>query len=179
MLFLALVLILAAAFLHAGWNVLAKVSKDTFALMWWASLLGTVAYGAWLLSTSSISIFSVSDKIAVAATPPLTYIWWVIAGDTILWLPIVSRRSRLRTNLDELRGNCRRVIATSIAMTTAYAAALTALTLTRGGYVVAGRGFSVVIGAAVGAFLLKESFGSSRITGAPIMVTGLALIAFS
>ena len=64
-------------------------------------------------------------------------------------------------------------------MTTAYGAALAALALTSASYVVAGRGFSVVIGAAVGALLLKESFGSSRIIGALIMVTGLALIAFS
>ncbi len=292
MLFLALVLIMAAAFLHAGWNVLAKVSKDTLALMWWASLFGTIGYGVWLLVGSRIylapaswlpflvsaaaetgyfvtlvrgysegdlslvypisrgtapvfaaiwsamilgeklplwgylgiglivggicvvsipidrlrspfasfnvhslfrkgavswalacavfiSIFSVSDKVAVAATPPLIYIWWVIAGDTILWLPIVWRRSPARSNVHELRTNWRGVIATGIAMTTAYAAALAALALTSASYVVAGRGFSVVIGAVVGSLLLKESFGSSRVIGALIMITGLALIAFS
>lgn len=292
MLFLALVLIIASAFLHAGWNVLAKVSKDTLAMMWWASLFGTFGYGLWLLSSSGIyinqaswipflisaaaetgyfvtlvrgyskgdlslvypisrgsapifaaiwsavvfaerlpflgylgvglivcgisavsipisrsesldgqsgvsslvrrnaagwalacavfiSIFSVSDKVAVAATPPLIYNWWVIAGNTILWFPIVWRRSRLKTNLQELRTNLRGVIGTSIALPTAYAAALAALALTSASYVVAGRGFSVVIGAIVGTLLLKESLGSSRIIGALIMVTGLALIAFS
>ncbi len=283
---------MAAAFLHAGWNVLAKVSKDTLALMWWASLFGTIGYGVWLLVGSRIylapaswlpflvsaaaetgyfvtlvrgyskgdlslvypisrgsapvfaaiwsaailgeklplwgylgiglivggicvvsipidrlrspfasfnvhslfrkgavswalacavfiSIFSVSDKVAVAATPPLIYIWWVIAGDTILWLPIVWRRSPALSNFHELRTNWRGVIATGIAMTTAYAAALAALALTSASYVVAGRGFSVVIGAVVGSLLLKESFGSSRVIGALIMITGLALIAFS
>lgn len=283
---------MAAAFLHAGWNVLAKVSKDTLALMWWASLFGTIGYGVWLLVGSRIylapaswlpflvsaaaetgyfvtlvrgyskgdlslvypisrgsapvfaaiwsaailgeklplwgylgiglivggicvvsipidrlrspfasfnvhslfrkgavswalacavfiSIFSVSDKVAVAATPPLIYIWWVIAGDTILWLPIVWHRSPARSNFHELRTNWRGVIATGIAMTTAYAAALAALALTSASYVVAGRGFSVVIGAVVGSLLLKESFGSSRVIGALIMITGLALIAFS
>lgn len=285
-------LIMAAAFLHAGWNVLAKVSKDTLALMWWASLLGSLWYGAWLISTTGIylnsaslapylisagaetgyfvtlvrgysegdlslvypisrgsapifaaiwsalilaerlpllgyvgvvlivcgifivsipinrprslngpfnvsslfqkgaagwalacavfiSIFSVSDKLAVASTPPLIYNWWVIAGDTVLWVPIVWRRSSLRTNLNELRDNLRGVAGTAIAMPGAYAAALAALALTSASYVVAGRGFSVVIGAVVGALLLKESFGSSRIIGAVTMVVGLVLIAFS
>lgn len=292
MLFLALALIMVAAFLHAGWNVLAKVSKDTFALMWWASLFGSFGYGAWLLTGSGIylnsaslapylisaaaetgyfvtlvrgysegdlslvypisrgsapifaafwsalvfteklpllgyvgvalivcgifivsipinrsesldgslrvsslfrkdaagwalacavfiSIFSVSDKVAVTYTPPLIYNWWVVAGNTVLWVPIVWRRSRLRTNLNELRTNFRGVIGTSIAMPSAYAAALAALALTSASYVVAGRGFSVVIGAVVGTLLLKESFGSNRIIGAVIMVTGLVLIAFS
>jgi drug/metabolite transporter (DMT)-like permease len=292
MLLLALLLIMAAAFLHAGWNVLAKVARDTFALMWWASLFGALGYGVWLLGTSGIymdpgswlpffvsalaetgyfvtlvrgysegdlslvyplsrgsapifaaawsavvfaerlpvegylgvalivcgifivsnpigrsesgdgswhvsslfkkkaagwalasavfiSVFSVSDKVAVTATPPLVYIWWVIAGDTVLWAPIVWRSSRLRKNIQELKTNVRAVIGTAIAMTAAYGAALAALALTSASYVVAGRGFSVVIGAIVGALLLKESFGYARIIGAIVMVTGLVFIAFS
>ncbi len=67
-----------------------------------------------------ISIFSVSDKVVVAATPPLVYIWWVIAGDTILWFPIVWRRLPLRKNFGELRRNWGGIIATGIAMTAAY-----------------------------------------------------------
>jgi drug/metabolite transporter (DMT)-like permease len=126
-----------------------------------------------------ISIFSVSDKVAVTYTPPLIYNWWVVAGNTVMWVPIVWRRSRLRTNFTELRTNLRGVLGTSVALPSAYAAALAALALTSASYVVAGRGFSVVIGALVGTLLLKESFGSSRIIGSIIMVTGLVLIAFS
>ncbi len=292
MLWFALILILAGAFLHAGWNVLAKVSKDMLALMWWASLVGAVGYGAWLIASSGIylnsaswppflisaaaetgyfvtlvkgyqegdlslvypisrgsapifaaiwsalilgeklpllgylgivlivggictvsipldrplssfrpinlhsiirkgavnwalacaifiSIFSVSDKVVVSATPPLVYIWWVIAGNTVLWFPIVWRRLPLRKNFGELRRNWRGVIATGIAMTTAYGAALAALALTSASYVVAGRGLSVVIGAMVGSLMLKESFGYGRIIGALLMVIGLMLIAFA
>jgi len=291
LLMLALVLILAAAFLHAGWNVLAKVSKDTLALMWWGSFLGTIGYGLWVLTFSNIylnsaswlpflisaaaetgyfvtlvrgysegdlslvypisrggapifaaiwsaivlgerlsffgycgvglivggiflvsfpirslqslkgslladsfkksavswafacavfiSIFSVSDKVAVAATAPLVYNWWVIAGNTLLLAPIVWRKSRLKINIQEVKTNLYAVIGTGIAMSSAYAAALAALALTSASYVVAGRGFSVVIGSAIGALFLKESFGRQRILGAMIMVAGLALIAFS
>ena len=291
MLLLALVLILAAAFLHAGWNVLVKVSKDALALMWWGSFLGTVGYGVWVLTFSNIylnsaswlpflisaaaetgyfvtlvrgysegdlsivypisrggapifaaiwsaiilgerlsflgycgvglivggiflvsfpierresakqsfrlisfkksvvlwafacavfiSIFSVSDKVAVAGTAPLVYNWWVIAGNTLFWSPIVWRKSRLKINIQEIKTNLYAAIGTGIGISSAYAAALAALALTSASYVVAGRGLSVVIGSAVGALFLKESFGRQRILGAIIMVSGLALIAFS
>lgn len=291
MIWLALVLILGSAFLHAGWNVLVKASKDSLALMWWASLVGTIGAGIWLLASSGIylnpaswlpflisaaaetgyfvtivrgynegdlslvypisrggapifaaiwsaiifgeklpilgylgvalivagicsvsiplehplasfaslnlhsifrksavswalacavfiSIFSVSDKVVVASTPPLVYIWWVIAGNTVLWAPFVWRRTPRSMNFVELRRNWRGVLATGIGITTAYAAALAALALTSASYVVAGRGMSVVIGAALGTVMLKEGFGSTRIVGALLMVAGLALIAF-
>jgi drug/metabolite transporter (DMT)-like permease len=292
MLLLVLAFIIASAFLHATWNVIAKVSKNIFALMWWATVIATLGYGAWLLSSSGIylnsnslipflisalaetgyfitlvrgysqgdlslvypisrgsapifaamwgalflgeqlpwigylgvllmvlglytasipvnssgikfrmpavisafrnrpagwalasavfiSIFSVSDKIAVTATPPVIYNWWVFAGNSILWMIPTWGRSNFRTNFQELRSKWRSVIATSIMMVSSYGAALAALALTSASYVVAGRGLSVVIGAALGAALLKESFGVSRIMGAGLMVFGLLLIAFT
>ena len=292
MVFTAFALIIAAAFLHATWNLFAKVSKDTIALMWWATLIGTLGYGlvlitgpgiyldsrSWLpfclsaaaetgyfvtlvrgysqgdlslvypisrgsapviavllsaallgerlpwfghlgiglmvvgvyicslpvdilrnkLSPSTlfapfrnvaagwslasaifIAIYSLSDKVAVIATPPVIYNWWVFLGNTFLWMPIVWRRSPFRGNFDELRNNWRRVLVTSVMMVSAYAAVLVALSLTSASYVVAGRGLSVVIGAMFGTLMLKEGFGSFRILGAVLMVTGLALMAFA
>jgi drug/metabolite transporter (DMT)-like permease len=292
MLQVALALILAAAFLHAGWNVIAKSSKNTPALMWWASLLGTAGYGAWVLSTLGIymntasrlpfiisavaetgyfvtlvrgyaqgdlsqvyplsrgsapifvavwsalileerlpplgyagiglivagicivsipfdrsltvflrrnvhthfhlgaigwalasgvfiSIYSITDKIAVAATPPLVYNWWVFAGNTVLWAPVVWRKPLAGTSFDEFRRNWRAAIAAGVAMVAAYAAALSALTLTSASYVVAGRGLSLVIAAVIGSVLLKENFGLSRTVGAVLMVAGLTMIAFA
>jgi drug/metabolite transporter (DMT)-like permease len=290
--FVALALILAAALLHASWNVIAKVSKDMVALMWWATILATLGYGAWLLTGSGIyldprsvvpflisafaetgyfvtlvrgysqgdlslvypisrggapifvvvwgamllgeqlpwfgylgillmvvgvyaaslpsnstgtkfrratilssfrnraaawalvsaifiSIYSITDKIAVSATPPVVYNWWVFLGNTILWAIPTWRKSRFATNLIELRTNWLGIIATGAMMVTAYAAALGALALTSASYVVAGRGLSVVIGALFGSLLLKESFGTSRVMGAGLMVSGLVLIAFT
>jgi len=289
---IAFALIVIAAFLHATWNLFAKVSKDMIALMWWATVLGVLGYGVWLLigpgiyldraswlpflvsavaetgyfitlvrgysqgdlslvypisrgsapifavllsglflseklpwfgyigvglmvigiyvaslplddgrmkfdwsmvvapfrniavgwslaSAVFISIYSISDKVAVSATPPLIYNWWVFAGNAFLWMPFVWRRFPLRKNFDELRKNSRGVIATSVMMVGAYAAALVALGLTSASYVVAGRGLSVVIGAFFGSLMLKEGFGSARILGAALMVGGLAVIAFT
>jgi len=286
---LAFALIIAAAMLHAGWNLLAKTSKNTAALMWWATIIGMMGYGVWLVSGSGIflnsgswlpflisaicetgyfatlvqgysqgdlslvypisrgsapilaallgafllgedlpwlgyvgiglmvagiyvtsrpieplrnnrghrsglrtsavacalasgifiAIYSVSDKLAVAATPPLVYNWWVFAGNTILWMPFVWRRTRFNVNIRELQDNWRSVIATSVMTVSAYAAALAALALTSASYVVAGRGLSVVIGALLGCILLREKFGFVRIIGASLMVVGLAMMAFS
>jgi uncharacterized membrane protein len=286
----ALVLILVAAFLHAIWNVLAKVSKDTIALMWWATVFGMLGYGVLLLLTGQatsldprswlwfvisaiaetgyfvtlvrgysrgdlslvyplsrgsapifaamlsamigerlawfgylgiglmvvgiyvasltvepsritlhlsaivaplrnsaaiwaltsgifIAIFSVSDKMAVIATPPLSYNWWVFAGNAILWSPFMLRRTGKGKASYDLRSNWLWICLTSTMMVGAYAAALAALTLTSASYVVAGRGLSVVIGALLGSFALKESYGSARIVGAGLMVIGLALMA--
>jgi drug/metabolite transporter (DMT)-like permease len=289
---IAFALIIAAAFLHATWNLFAKVSKDTIALMWWATVFGALGYGLLLLtgpgiyldlrswvpflisataetgyfitlvrgysqgdlslvypisrgsapiftvllsvilmeerlpwfgyfgiglmvtgiyiaslpvnrsrtkftlltivasfrniavgwslaSALFIAIYSLSDKVAVSATLPLIYNWWVFIGNTFLWMPVVWRRLPFRRSFDELRNNARVVIATSVMMVSAYAAALVALSLTSASYVVAGRGLSVVIGALFGSLMLKESFGSARILGATLMVTGLALVAFA
>jgi drug/metabolite transporter (DMT)-like permease len=290
--FTAFVLIIAAAFLHATWNMFAKSSRDTVALMWWATVIGTLGFGlllligpgiyfdsrslipflisataetgyfvtlvrgysqgdlslvypisrgsapiftvligaivmgeqlpwfgylgvglmvggiyvaslqmdrsrmksaisaitapfrnaavGWSLAAAVfIAIYSLSDKVAVNSTPPLIYNWWVFLGNTFLWMPVLWFRMPLKRNFDELRSNFRGVILTAIMMVGAYGAALAALNLTSASYVVAGRGFSVVVGAVFGALLLREGFGSSRIIGAVLMVTGLILMTFA
>ena len=284
-----LALIIATAAMHASWNAIAKVSKNTLALMWWATVFGTVGYGVWLvagpgiflnpgsrlpflisavcetgyfitlvegysrgdlslvypLSRGSapifaallaaivlgqglpwvgylgvllmvlgvyvaslpvetsrltfeftsilrngaagwalasgvfIAVYSVSDQEAVAATNPLVYNWWVFLGNAILWAPAVWRGSRSKLNMTELRDNWRGVAVTGVLSVGSYAAALVALTMTSASYVVAGRGLSVIIGACLGSFLLKEKFGTVRILGATLMVVGLGLIAFT
>jgi drug/metabolite transporter (DMT)-like permease len=285
----AVVLIIAAALMHASWNAVAKVSKNILALLWWSTVFGTIGYGVWLvtglgffLSPSSwipflisavcetgyfvtlvkgysrgdlslvypisrgsapifaallgaavlaerlplvgylgvglmvvgvfvasqpverskakfafssifrdravlwalacgvfIAVYSISDKVAVAATNPLVYNWWVFAGNTVLWAPFVWRRLRFKPNFNELRNNLRGVILVGVLSVGAYALVLTALALTSASYIVAGRGLSVIIGAGLGSFLLKERFGTVRIIGAMLMVAGLALITFS
>lgn len=292
MIFYAVVLIIAAAFLHAGWNFLAKTSKDTIAFMWWAMAIGTLGYSVYFLTGPArylannswlpfiisslaetgyyitlvkgysqgdlslvypisrgsapifaalwgglllaerlpllgylgvlllvtgvfvasltadslrmtfdssalgamvrnpsaiwalasgvfISIYSVSDKIAVSATAPLVYGWWVFAGNTLLWAPVAWRKFRAKASLRELRSNWPRLIAGTVMTVAAYTSVLVALSLTSASYVVAARGLSVVIGALLGSLLLKERTGKIRITGAALMVIGLGLVAFA
>ena len=138
-----------------------------------------IAAGWSLASALFIAIYSLSDKVAVTATPPVIYNWWVFLANTFLWMPVVWRRLPFRGNFDELRNNWRGVLVTSVMMVSAYAAALVALGPTSASHVVAGRGLSVVIGAMFGALMLKEGFGSVRVLGAGLMITGLALMAFA
>ena len=144
-----------------------------------SSILGQRAFGWALASAVFIAIYSITDKVAVAATNPLVYNWWVFAGNAILWAPFVWRRFNYKANFDELRNNWRAVIAVGVLSAGSYGLALAAFALTSASYVVAGRGMSVIFGACIGSFLLKERFGTARIMGATLMVAGLAMIAFS
>jgi len=144
-----------------------------------SSLTSQSAVGWALTSGVFISIYSITDKLAVLATNPLVYNWWVFLGNAILWAPFVWCRSSSRANFEELRNSWWSVIAVGILSVGSYALALVALALTNASYVVAGRGLSVIFGAAIGSLMLKERFGVSRIIGASLMVLGLTLIAFS
>jgi drug/metabolite transporter (DMT)-like permease len=145
----------------------------------YASILGNKAVAWALASAVFIAIYSISDKVAVAATNPLVYNWWVFLGNAVLWAPFVWRRGRVTANMDELRTNWRMALITSVLMVAAYAFALAALALTSASYVVSGRGLSVIIGAWLGSSMLKEKFGTVRIIGAALMFAGLAMMAFS
>jgi drug/metabolite transporter (DMT)-like permease len=60
MLEIALELILFAALLHAGWNLLSKSSANTLAFMWWMYFLGAIGYGLILLPMSTIYLATAS-----------------------------------------------------------------------------------------------------------------------
>ena len=137
------------------------------------------AVGWALVSGVFISIYSISDKVAVAATNALVYNWWVFLGNSILWAPFVWRPPNFKANICELRNNWRNVIIVGILSIGSYALALAAFARTSASYVVAGRGLSVIFGACIGSIILKEKFGTIRVIGAALMVTGLALIAFN
>ena len=144
-----------------------------------SSIVSQRAVGWALASGVFISIYSITDKVAVVATNPLVYNWWVFLCNSILWAPFVWYRSAFKANFHELRDNWWGVIAVGVLSVGSYALALAALALTSASYVVAGRGLSVVFGACIGSFILKERFGTVRIVGATLMVAGLTLIAFS
>jgi drug/metabolite transporter (DMT)-like permease len=55
----ALLLVLGAAVLHAGWNALAKRAGDPLAFLWCAGALGTLAYSpaaVWVLRRDGLSV---------------------------------------------------------------------------------------------------------------------------
>ncbi len=134
----------------------------------------------WALASGFfISIYSLSDKIIVTRMPPLVYNWWVYAGNTLTWLPVVWTAGRRSANFAEIRSNWPRIIAGSAMTVGAYVAVLVALTAASASYVVAGRGTSVIVGALLGWLALNESFGRDRVAGAVLMVAGLVVITFA
>ncbi len=68
-----LLLVLTAAALHAGWNYMAKSSRDTVTFLWWGVTLGAVGCCIYLLLTSGIYLppevwpyFIISDLAELA-----------------------------------------------------------------------------------------------------------------
>jgi drug/metabolite transporter (DMT)-like permease len=134
-----------------------------------------------LISGVFVSVYSFLDKLIVESLSPLVYNFWVYAGMTILWAPLVwLGSSRMaHQNLSEVRENLPRILVGSAMTIGSYVCALVALTMTSASYVVAGRGTSVIIGAVLGWLVLKESVGRVRVFGAGLMVAGLAFVTFA
>ncbi len=52
----ALALVLVAAILHAGWNLLLKQAKDKQVFLWWALLIGTVCFAVVFVSQLALPL---------------------------------------------------------------------------------------------------------------------------
>ncbi len=130
-----------------------------------------------LASAVFIAIYSLSDREAIKATPPLVYNFWVFFGNLFTWGLIVWRWDNAARVLDELRANWARLILAALMTLGSYALVLVAQTMTSTSYVIAGRGTSVVIGTLLGTLALKEGFGAVRVFSAMMMAVGLLLIA--
>lgn len=152
------------AVLSVGWRTL-FVSYHNHAARWA------------LASAVFIAIYSLSDREAIKATPPLVYNFWVYFGNMFTWALVVWRRDRIAQVLGEFQVNWKRLILGALLSLGSYAMVLQAQTIASTSYVVAGRGTSVVIGALLGTMVLKEGHGAVRVFSALLMVAGLFLIA--
>jgi drug/metabolite transporter (DMT)-like permease len=130
-----------------------------------------------LASAVFIAIYSLSDREAIRATPPLVYNFWVYFGNMFTWALVVWRRDHVQQIVGELQDNWKRLVLGAVLSLGSYALVLQAQTIASTSYVVAGRGTSVVIGALLGTMLLREGFGLQRVFSALLMVAGLVLIA--
>jgi 3-methyladenine DNA glycosylase AlkD/drug/metabolite transporter (DMT)-like permease len=130
-----------------------------------------------LASAVFIAIYSLSDREAIKATPPLVYNFWVYFGNMFTWALVVWRRDRVAEILGEFQINWKRLTLGALFSLGSYALVLQAQTIASTSYVVAGRGTSVVIGALLGTLVLREGHGAVRVLSALLMVAGLALIA--
>jgi drug/metabolite transporter (DMT)-like permease len=76
---LALILVVAAAFLHASWNLLAKKSKKKMAFIWWFLLIATIGYLPMFLYYWPRTTVSPTGWICIIATGILhaLYFWFM------------------------------------------------------------------------------------------------------
>ncbi len=142
-----------------------------------------VGPGLWaaLATALLIAIFSVIDKAAMDA-PEMTAINFLFLMFVPTWLgltPYVLRTNRWADIKQEARANWRRLPVMGLCDFTGYAAVLAAMELSKVSHILAFRQISIVLGAIMGATLLKEKHGPSRVLGAAIIFVGAFLISIS
>lgn len=161
--FVAIVVITAGILLIAGRGLLAR--HDLTALMWS------------FFTGACITAYTLTDGMGGrAAGNALSYVAWLFLFEglpLLLVLPLIRPWPVLRANLrkEGLRG-----FAGGILSTAAYGVVIWAMSQATMGYVSAVRETSVVMAAAIGAFMLREPFGARRIAAAALVAAGAALL---
>ncbi|MFC1491380.1 EamA family transporter [Nitrospinota bacterium] len=149
----------------------------------WLSLLREKESGArWALATGLVTAaYSVVDKAGVARVSPDVYIYFMFILTALFNLPLQLTRGRASfagLPLSETRFLFR-AAAAGFCMMGAYGLVLFAMQLSKVSYVVAAREVSVIIGSALGVFVLKEGGARQKLAGASLVAAGLVLLAIS
>ncbi len=123
-----------------------------------------------------IAAYTITDGLgARLAGSPHGYVFWMMAIDTLIFVPVVGylRRDTLRTfsRVDWLIG-----LVCGVMALTAYWLFVWAMTLAPIAPAAALRETSVIFAALIGALFLKESFGKWRILAAIIVTTGVLIM---
>jgi drug/metabolite transporter (DMT)-like permease len=118
-----------------------------------------------------IATYTVVDKHGVAHASPVTYVWVITLFPGLVYAAALPRRHKLRDALGA------RAVVAGVASFAAYGLVLAALKLAPAASVAAVRESSVVIATALAAILLKERVTVWRLTGAMLVVGGVALLA--
>lgn len=136
--------------------------------------LAAIGYG--LLAGVLIGSYSVVDKYAVGVllVPPLVYDWLGNLGRTLMITPYALRRpERIRQNW---RDNRRAILGIAVMSPLAYILVLTAMVFTPLSHIAPAREVSILIATMLGARVLSEPLGWTRILAACGMVLGLAAL---
>ncbi|GAA0449627.1 DMT family transporter [Streptomyces sp. NPDC046215] len=134
------------------------------------------AVGAALATGLAIAAYTVVDGLGVRASgTPLGYIAWLmlLEGLAIPARALAVRRGRL---LAELRPHAARGLLGGLLSVAAYGLVLWAQTRAALAPIAALRESSIIVGAAIGAVVLKERFGTPRIAAAGLMLLGIGLM---
>ena len=128
-----------------------------------------------LLVGVTIAGYSVVDKVGVRYVSPLPYLYLVflVSGVALAPYMLAARRDAIQ---HEWRANKAAILATGVMFVAAFLLVLVALTTSKVSYVASVREMSVIFGAALGAFVLREPFGGTKILGAALIFAGIVCI---
>jgi drug/metabolite transporter (DMT)-like permease len=129
-----------------------------------------------VLTGLTIAGYSLVDKAGVARLNPLPYMLLLEGGCALLGLPLLGvRRAAVRRELVGWRG----IVLAAVMSSLAYTLVLFAFQLSKTAYVVASRELSIVLSAVIGSLWLREGRLGPRLTGAAIVLAGVACIALA
>ena len=134
------------------------------------------AVGLALMTGLSIAVYSLADGLGVrSAGSTLAYIAWLfpLSGLPLLLITLWRRRGRAAA---VFRAHLKLGTIGGLTAGLAYAIVIWAMSVAPLALVVSLRETSVLIAAAIGALLLKESFGPRRVAAAAVIAAGAALI---
>lgn len=180
------VTVLAAAFageVPDAWQLagVAVASAGLVGLALWG-IRGSGARPHWPAITAAlgtglaIASYTVVDGLGVRASgSALGYIAWlmILEGLAIPAYALATRRDRI---LAELRPHAVRGLLGGLLSVFAYGLVLWAQTRAALAPIAALRESSIIVGAAIGAVVMKERFGAPRIAAAGLMVVGIGLM---
>jgi len=142
---------------------------------------GRLGLWAALATALLISVYSVIDKRAMD-TPQLGPINFLFLMFIPTWLgitPYVLATNRWAEIKQEISGKMGKLTLMALFDSAGYGAVLAAMELSKVSYILALRQTSVVLGAIMGAALLREKHGVSRVAGAAIIFVGALLVSIS
>ena len=133
---------------------------------------------AWALVTGlTIASYSLVDKAGVQRIDPVPYLMLMQAGCALGLLPAVLARAGAVGR--EWERNRVTILAVGAMSAGAYGLVLFAFRFSKAGYVVAAREMSIVLSALIGSLWLGEGHLAPRLTGAAIVLVGVACIALA
>src|SRR6185295_19332597 len=135
------------------------------------------AIGFALLTGCTIAAYTLVDKVAVAAflIPPLIQDWAANLGRVVLMTPLALRsRSEIGPTWRRWKKD---IIAVALLCPLSYILVLTAMVFTPVSYVAPAREISILIGALMGAHLLREGNIAQRLFAASAMLVGIVCLA--
>ena len=166
---LGILLVVAGAFLLHAPLVSLPRTLEGFRNTWgpaskWAILTGF-----------SIATYSLVDKIGVSLVHPFLYIYLMFFLSALLMTPFALGSWR-ESVVREWREGAYRVLAVGVMFFLSYGMILMALRIDPVSYVVAVREVSIVFGATLGVFVLKEGHVRSRLSASAVLAAGVVLI---